>query len=118
MLRFLKSRTVKYGSNALVAALITFGILAVVNFLSGRPHWRFDTTEGGMYSLSDQTITLLQSLDKDVRVAAFFREQNRGRYEDLLQDYAYYSRRFSYRFVDPDSRPRPGDTGSRPTTPR
>ena len=74
MARFLKGRTFKYGSNAIVAVLIMLGILVVVSMLSNRYHRRFDTTEGGVFSLSDQTVTLLDSLKKDVHVVAFFRE--------------------------------------------
>ncbi len=105
MASFLKSRTLKYGSNAFVAVLIMLGILVVVNFLSDRYHRRFDTTEGGIFSLSDQTVTLLDSLKKDVHVIAFFREQEKSRYENLLKEYAYHSKRFSYHFVDPDRQP-------------
>ena len=105
MASFLKGRTLKYGSNAFVAVLIMLGILVVVNFLSDRYHRRFDTTEGGIFSLSDQTVTLLDSLKKDVHVIAFFREQEKSRYENLLKEYAYHSKRFSYHFVDPDRQP-------------
>ncbi len=105
MARFLKGRTFKYGSNAIVATLIMLGILVMVNVLSNRYHRRFDTTEGGVFSLSDQTATLLDSLKKDVHVVAFFRDQEKAQYENLLKEYAYHSRRFSFRLVDPDKAP-------------
>ena len=100
MARFLKGRTFKYGSNAIVAALIMLGILVVVNMLSNSYHRRFDTTEGGVFSLSDQTVTLLDSLKKDVHVVAFLREQEKARYENLLKEYTYHSGRFSCNYYN------------------
>ena len=104
--RFLRSRTLKYGSGALTGVLMVLGILTVINFLSSRYHWRFDATVQRIFSLSDQTVGLLGSLDKDVVAVAFFRTQQRSEFEHLLQEYAYHSKRFSYRFVDPDREPR------------
>ncbi len=105
MPKFLSHRILKYGSNALVAVLITVGILAVVNFLTTRYHARFDLTARGLYTLSPQTISLLENLSEDVNVVAFFREAEQRDYEHLLKQYAYHSRRFAYRFVDPDREP-------------
>ena len=68
---FLKSRRFKYGSNSLTAVLLALGILVVINVLSNRYHRRIDTTEGAFHSLSNQTVTLLDSLQKDVNVVAF-----------------------------------------------
>lgn len=102
---FLGSRSVKYGGNAVTAVLVMLGILVLVNFMANRYNRRFDLTEGDLYSLSDQTVTLLASLDKDVTITAFYREQTQGRFEQLLEVYRYHSDRISYRFVDPDSDP-------------
>ena len=102
MPEFLTSRTLKYGSNALTVVLIALGILAVVNFLSTRYHARFDLTARGLFTLSPKTVSLLENLSEDTNVVAFFREVERGDYEPLLKQYVYHSRRFSYRFVDPD----------------
>lgn len=105
MLKFLTSRTLKYGSNALTVVLLALAILAVVNFLSTRYYARFDLTARGLYTLSPKTVSLLENLSEDTNVVAFFREAKRGDYEQLLKQYAYHSRRFSYRFVDPDKEP-------------
>ncbi len=105
MTGFFAGRTFRYGSNTFVAVLMVLGILIVVNFLAARYSRRFDLTEENIYSLSDQTVTLLDSLEVDVRVTAFFRDRDRQKLESLLKEYAYYSERFSYRFVDPDREP-------------
>ncbi|MCZ6632097.1 MAG: Gldg family protein [bacterium] len=107
MAGFLRSRTVKYGSNAFTVVLMVLGILVVVNLLSDRYYSRFDLTSRKVFSLSNQTLTILGDLRKDVNVVAFFKETNkeRVRLEDLLKQYGYHSRRFSYRFVDLDRVP-------------
>jgi ABC-type uncharacterized transport system involved in gliding motility auxiliary subunit len=100
-----KSRTFRYGSNAAVGVLLLAGILIVTNLLSLRYRARHDTTLESAFSLSDQTTTLLDSLKHDVQVIAFFRQQDRPPFEEMLKNYGYVNRRFSYRFVDPDRSP-------------
>ena len=100
-----RNRAIKYGSNAVTSIIIVLGIIAGVNLLGIFYQYRFDTTEGGIYSLSDQTVTVLNALESDVNVIAFFREQERKSVEPLLRQYAYHSDHFSYRVVDPDREP-------------
>lgn len=100
-----RRRAIKYGSNALTSILIVLGIIAGVNLLGIFYQYRFDTTATGIYSLSDQTITVLDNLEQDVNVISFFREQDRKSVEPLLRQYAYHSDRFSYRVIDPDREP-------------
>lgn len=102
---FLKGRGFKYGSNAFVSVLIFLGILAVANFLSNKYRHRFDMTEGGLRSLSNETVSLLKGMKKDVRVVAFYRQNERSRIEELLKDYTYHTNRVSYEVVDPDKNP-------------
>ncbi|HAA74081.1 TPA: hypothetical protein DCE37_03040 [Candidatus Latescibacteria bacterium] len=100
-----RRRAIKYGSNALTSILIVLGLITGINLLGIFYQVRFDTTEGGIYSLSDQTLTLLSGLESDVSVISFFREQERKAVEPLLRQYAYHSDRFSYRVIDPDREP-------------
>ena len=100
-----RKRAIKYGSNALTSILIVLGITVGVNLLGIFYQYRFDTTEGGIYSLSDQTVSMLNSLQHDVSVISFFREQERKTVEPLLREYAYHSDNFSYRVIDPDRAP-------------
>ena len=92
-----RRRVLIYGSNAVVAVVVVAAILVVANLLAARYRTRFDMTPQSLFSLSDQTETLLDSLKKDVHVVAFFREKDRPAYEELLKNYAYHSRLFSYR---------------------
>ncbi len=102
--RALKSRSLKYGVNAVVITLFIIGILAFVNLIALRHHHRWDLTHGGRFSLSDKTVKILKGLKEDVLISAFFKGEER-RLADLLSGYSYRSSRVKYRFIDPDKEP-------------
>ena len=60
----LTRRPVKYASNAIVKTLAFIGILALINFLALEYEWNYDLTETGQFTLSEQTIQILQKLQK------------------------------------------------------
>jgi ABC-type uncharacterized transport system involved in gliding motility auxiliary subunit len=97
-------RQAKYGINTGVAILLFVGILILVNFVSNRHHLRTDLTEAGTFSLADQTLKILDGLERDVEVHAFFQVPDR-RLEDLMTEYRLRSDHFDFEFVDPDRRP-------------
>jgi gliding motility-associatede transport system auxiliary component len=103
-------RGVRYGSNALLLAIAFIGLIALLNFLSGRYNGRYDLTQNKSQSLSDLTIKALQDLKEPVRVTAFYTTLNadpQGRQDalDRLKEYSRYSDKFTYRFIDPQSDP-------------
>jgi ABC-type uncharacterized transport system involved in gliding motility auxiliary subunit len=100
----LSGRRTKYGSNAAVMTLAFIGIVAVLNFLGQQHHKRFDLTENKDFSLSPQTIQILQSLKEPVHVVGFFTVGDPGQTDakDLLEEYKTYSDKLTYEFVDPD----------------
>ncbi len=103
----LTGRQARYGGNALLLSVAFLGILATLNFLSDRYHKRFDLTENRQYTLSQETIQILRSLEEPVKVIAFFTpgDPRQTDVEDLLKEYAYHSDKFNYEFVDPEQRP-------------
>ena len=60
----LAGRPVKYASNALITSLAFVGILALVNFLSLKHDYEFDLTETGLFTLSEQTIKVLELMGR------------------------------------------------------
>ena len=56
----------------ITSLLLLVGILIVLNFLASKFFLRLDFTEGGQYTLSDATKTILKSLDEPVTVTAYF----------------------------------------------
>jgi ABC-type uncharacterized transport system involved in gliding motility auxiliary subunit len=98
-------RAGKYGSSALLGTGAVLAILGLLGFLSTRYHWRFDWSEAGVHSLSDQSQKLLAGLDSDVEVVAFYPPLDVKPVRDLLDRYAYASPRFKVSYVDPNEHP-------------
>jgi len=99
------SRTTKYGTNAAVYIIIFLAILVMVNFVLNRHSKRFDLTESKRFSLADQTVKVLGSLEEPVELLAFFQQGEGGPVEDLLKSYDHASGMISYAFVDPVRHP-------------
>jgi ABC-type uncharacterized transport system involved in gliding motility auxiliary subunit len=101
-------RTVRYGFNAAISALLVLGVVGLVEALSYRHNWRWDLTENRRYSLSPQTIQLLGNLKTDVTATGFFQtsQPSKARAEDLFRQYGRYSNgRFTWKIVDADREP-------------
>jgi len=100
-------RNLRFGTNLLIAAIAVLGIIAVVEAISLRHSHRFDLTANKRYSLSPQSQQLLAELPQPVKASAFYQDAQTGREsaKDLLDQYAYYGKQFTYEFIDPDRNP-------------
>ncbi len=98
-------RRTQYATNTVVYTVLTLAVVGLVNFMGVRNPFRYDATEQGLFSIAPQTRQLLDGLQDDVEVIAFFRENEGLGAERLLQGYAAESDRFSFRMVDPEQRP-------------
>ncbi|VAX11269.1 hypothetical protein MNBD_GAMMA26-865 [hydrothermal vent metagenome] len=100
-------RSTKYAANTAIMTIIFVVVVGMISVMSVRYKVRVDLTENSRYTLSAQTVKILKSLKKDVEVVAFYRSDERTRQAmyDLLKEYAYYSSKFTFRFVDPDKNP-------------
>ncbi len=103
----LTGRQARYGSNVLVMAIALVGILGLLNFLGTRHVRRIDLTETRDFSLSAQTLKILDNLDKPVKITGFYENaaEGAGRVKDLLKEYARHSPKITYEFIDPDRQP-------------
>ena len=98
-------RAGKYGTSAVAATLLSLAILGMLGFLSTRYHQRFDWSEQQVHSLSSQSLALLQGLEQDVEVTAFYPALDVAPVRGLLERYAYASPRFRVTYADPNERP-------------
>lgn len=98
-------RAGKYGTSAIVGALLGIVILGLLGFLSTRYHTRFDVSEAGVHTLAPQTTELLEGLEEDVEITAFFNESESPPIAGLLDRYVFASERVKVRYVDPNSEP-------------
>lgn len=102
---FYRRRSAQYGTMAFVGIAVFVGILVAVNYLAVRRNKRWDLTANQVYSLSDQSVKVLQNLDAPVKFTVFDRETNFDRFRERLNEYAYHSKQVSVEYVDPDREP-------------
>ena len=98
-------RQTRYGALATSSVFLALGILVAINFVLLRQNRRWDLTAGGQYSLSDQTVRILESLEAPIRVIVFGRDVEFPAYRDRLAEYEYRSSQVSLEFVDVDKEP-------------
>ena len=100
----LTGRQARYGGNAALMSVAFLLIVGLVNYLGTRHHKRWDVTAEKQFSLSEQSIQILESLDEPIQVKLFFTpgHYNRQKAEDLIKEYVIRSRTLTYKFIDPD----------------
>ena len=98
-------RDTKFGTNAIASIIVVLGILVLVNFVFSKRNYRVDFTEGKMFSISSQTIQVLEGLDKEVKVTAFFEHGVSRDAEDLFVEYMNHSDKVTFETVDPVKNP-------------
>ncbi|HUD73067.1 MAG TPA: GldG family protein, partial [Dongiaceae bacterium] len=103
----IKGKKARAASASVGYLLTVLAVVVLVNFLAGRHHKRFDLTENQAFSLSEQTVKVLTSLDRDVSITSFARETDPTyqKLKDLLDEYSYRTRHLQVKFIDPDRNP-------------
>lgn len=94
-----------HGTSAILSTVLSVAIVVALGVLAARNPVRFDWTEAGTHSLSDQTKKVLDGLERDVVVTALFPRVRQLEIEPVLERYAYASERFRYAMADPNERP-------------
>ncbi len=102
-----ENRLPLFRANMTLFVIIVLGIMILLNYLSYKHNIRFDTTASKKYSISEQTIKILDSLPVDLQMFFFDKPSTEERIEaeSLLSEYIYYSDRVSVEYIDPDQQP-------------
>ena len=98
-------RTARAGALTSASVLLLLGILVGINYVATRQHKRWDLTEGGQFTLSDQSRKVLESLKAPVQVKVFAKDTDFQRFRDRLEGYTYASRQLQVEYIDPDKQP-------------
>jgi ABC-type uncharacterized transport system involved in gliding motility auxiliary subunit len=98
-----QSRSFIYGSGSGLMVILVGAIGLAAYSLAERHDERWDMTGRKRFSVSDQTLTTVAALDRDVEIVAFFGTDTaeRRRFEDLVKGYTQANPRLKVRFVDP-----------------
>lgn len=102
------SKTMKYGTNAIILIAAVAAILVIINILVGMADIKWDLTPNKLYSITDITRDVLRNLDKDVVIYGIFDEgtveKDYKEVIELLQHYEKYPR-VTVKYIDPDKNP-------------
>lgn len=101
---YFQGRSGRLSANMAVLTVAVLGIVAIANFLGYRHHKRFDLTQEGLYSLSDQTKKVLSGLNKEVKILKFDKTVDQN-FADQMAEFKYQSSKISFESVDPQQRP-------------
>src|SRR5215216_6589950 len=103
---YFRRRNARYGAIASVSVLVFLAILVAVNYLSFRQNKRWDLTKNQQYTLSDQTVKLLQNLNSQVKFLVFGRTDDFDRFRPNLDNYRYQSpSKVDVQYIDIDKKP-------------
>jgi ABC-type uncharacterized transport system involved in gliding motility auxiliary subunit len=107
---FLIDKRSRYGLNSVIMIVIYIGIILLANYLGAIRHLRCDLTASGKFTLSPQTINVIRNLKSPVEALVFFPDLPQYRGEKraaqyLLEEYRFFNRLFSFRFIDPETKP-------------
>ncbi|MDE3136866.1 MAG: GldG family protein [Acidobacteriota bacterium] len=101
---FLTRRSSRLGANTIVLSLAVLAILTAVNVLAFRHDKRFDMTSEKLYSLSDQSRKIADSLKTDADFI-YFSNQADTQLSELMAEYGTVNRHIHFRRVDPIAHP-------------
>ena len=100
------TKRLQLGTNAFLYSLVILSILIVIQLIAIRHTKRFDLTANKIHSLSPQSIKVLKNIKEDVTIKAFMREGNeKEKVAELLDLYAYHSKKIHPEIIDPDRHP-------------
>lgn len=102
------ARGARYTSGALTLVGVGLGLAVAVNVAAHRYDRQWDITFTQRHSLSAQTISVLQGLDRSVTIHAFFTLQSMGeeqQLKDLLEKYQRYTTLITVEWHDPEADP-------------
>ncbi|NLE24902.1 MAG: GldG family protein [Clostridiaceae bacterium] len=105
------NKTINNGINSKINKLLTLVILIIVlifaNILSERIPWKYDMTFEKIFSLSDQTLKVLNDLNKKVNVTAFYQDgKEDATVKALLGEYVKHSGgNIVVQYADADTNP-------------
>src|SRR5687768_10756840 len=88
--RSVNVRNLKYGSHASLFTLIVFAVVLICYAVVVNHNQRYDVTRAKRFTLTTQSVKLLQNLPQPIKIVGFFRleDRERTRFEDLLKQYA------------------------------
>ena len=105
IIRLFSTRQMRYGSLALSSIVLVLGILTAINYIASRQNRRWDLTAAKQFTLSDQTIRILETLEGPAKILVFNRENDFDRLRMRLVEYENVTDQVSVDYIDIDKQP-------------
>jgi ABC-2 type transport system permease protein len=106
LLDSLRTRTLRFGGYAVLLVLGVLAVLIVINVLVEKMPGKLDLTKNRIFSLSEETGTLLDGLKSDVTIFTVGKPgAEDATVKEILGRYAAHSRRVKLQTIDPTRNP-------------
>lgn len=106
---FVTGRQVRFGTTAFFSTLLLVGIVVLVYIIVQRATLTLDMTEGRRFSLSQETFTILENVERDIQITGFYDASAVQLREVDDQFFRLYETatdgRISRRYINPDEEP-------------
>ena len=83
----LGKRSTKHAANYVISVVLVVAIVCGLNYIGQKHPKRIDTTASGRYTLAPQTVQILEKLDRDVEIKAFFPGGEHAPLKELLTQF-------------------------------
>ncbi len=104
--RILESKRLKYGGYATVVTIAFIAVLLVINLVVEQLPVKFDLTKNKMFSLSEQTLNILEKLDREVTIYGLYETGKENAWvEQVIDQYRAKTDRIKYQAIDPVRNP-------------
>jgi hypothetical protein len=104
--KFSQNKRLKHGGYASLLTIAFIAILLVINLLVEQFPVKFDFTKNKMFSLSEQTIEILNHLEQEITIYGLFETGKENEWvEQVIDKYQSKSKKISYKTVDPVRNP-------------
>jgi len=106
IVRKITKRKVRYGINSAIITIVVLALVVIVYLVLMENNKIYDLTKSKRFSLSDQTVSLLNRLSGPVSAYAFFPKQwETASIRELFNEYHYLYKDFEFEIIDPDLNP-------------
>lgn len=106
---FISGRQVRYGTTAVFSTLLLVGIIALVYIILQRAALTLDMTLAQRFTLSRESLDVLQGVNKDIRITGFYTSRALASREVDDQFFRLYEAatdgRITRQYINPDEQP-------------
>jgi len=103
MRRFTQSKGTQYTTISFLMIGVGLAIAIAVNVIANRYDKRFDLTSSARFGVSEQTLSIVESVSEDIEIITFFAtgSPDESIFKDLIHNYTEHSKHITVRHIDP-----------------